>query len=308
MPPTESCVTMTTQRFQRACDASAAVRVADTAFFMTATDEDYVLRVYDRNSPGPPIAELDVTTFLEPVNPQKEPDIEGSAQIGDRVYWIGSHGRDKDGEEQESRQRLFATDVEVIAGRPSLRTVGRPYKKLLSDLVSAASLAEFDLLTAATLKPEDPGGLNIEGLAATAEGHLLVGFRNPVPASRALIVRIENPGDVVMGTAAPKVRKAALLDLGGRGCARWSSRGTAGSSCSPEASTTRRTSRCFSATVRMRRRRWCSMLRRSTRSTPRSSCSGRIFRIACTCSATMARRSSARRSVRKPNFRRARSE
>ena len=208
---------MTTQRFQRACDASAAMRVADTDFFVTASDEDYLLRVYDRNSPGAPIAELDVSTFLEPVDPTKEPDIEGSAQIGDRVYWIGSHGRDKDGEEQEGRQRLFATGVEVIAGRPSLRTVGRPYKKLLSDLATAPSLAEFDLSTAATRKPEDPGGLNIEGLAATAEGHLLVGFRNPVPAGLALIVRIENPGDVVMGTAAPKVSKRAILDLGGRG-------------------------------------------------------------------------------------------
>lgn len=208
---------MATQRFLGACDASAATRIGGTTFFVTASDEDYVLRVYDAAQPGPPVSRLDVTEFLEPVDKKKEPDLEGCAQIGNLVYWVGSHGRDKDGDAQESRQRLFATEVKRVGGRVELRPVGRPYKKLLADLSAESSLTEFNLAHAATLKPEDSGGLNIEGLAPTPQGDLLVGFRNPNPNARALIVRILNPDDVIAGTSRAKIRKEALLDLGGRG-------------------------------------------------------------------------------------------
>lgn len=208
---------MAPERFFGACDASAAARIAGTTFFVTASDEDYVLRVYDSAQPGPPVSRLDVTAFLEPVDRKKEPDLEGCAQIGSLVYWVGSHGRDKDGEVQESRQRLFATEVTHVGGRVELRPFGRPYKNLLADLSAEPDLAEFDLAHAATLKPEDPGGLNIEGLAPAPDGDLLVGFRNPNPSARALIVRILNPEDVVAGTSRAKVRKEALLDFGGRG-------------------------------------------------------------------------------------------
>ena len=125
---------MKIQRYSRACDASAALRLVNTTYFVTASDEDYVLRVYDEAHPGPPVGELDVTEFLAPVNTKKEPDIEGSARIEDRIYWIGSHGRDKDGVEQESRQRLFATEVTITPACPELRPVGQPYKQLLTDL------------------------------------------------------------------------------------------------------------------------------------------------------------------------------
>ena len=208
---------MATHRFLGACDASAATRIAGTTVFVTASDEDYILRVYDSTLPSPPLSQLDVTEFLEPVDRKKEPDLEGCAQIGNLVYWVGSHGRDKDGDEQESRQRLFATEVKRVGGRIELRPVGRPYKKLLADFAAEPGLTEFNLAQAATLKPEDPGGLNIEGLAATPQGDLLVGFRNPNPNARALIVRILNPEAVIAGTSRAKVRKEALLNLGGRG-------------------------------------------------------------------------------------------
>jgi hypothetical protein len=208
---------MIVQRYRRACDASAATRIPKTTCFVTASDEDYVLRVYDETRPGAPVSELDVTEFLEPVSKKKEPDIEGSARIDSRIYWIGSHGRDKDALEQESRQRLFATDLSIVAGRPELRPAGRPYKKLLADLSGAPDLSEFNLAAASALAPEAKGGLNIEGLTNTPEGHLLLGFRNPIPRGRALLARIQNPADVVSGAAGAKVVKGALLDLGGRG-------------------------------------------------------------------------------------------
>ena len=38
------------------------------------------------------------------------------------------------------------------------------------------------LADAALLPPKEPGGFNIEALAATPGGKLLIGLRNPVPA------------------------------------------------------------------------------------------------------------------------------
>jgi hypothetical protein len=208
---------VTVQEFRGACDASAAARIPDTTCFVAASDEEYLLRVYDSSQPGRSVAELDVTDFLEPADRQKEPDIEGCAVIGDRIYWIGSHGRNKKGEAQENRQRLFATEIRVTSGRPELRTIGKPYKELLNEATSSPDLAEFQLAAAAALPPEEPGGLNLEGLASTPEGHLLVGLRNPIPGGRALVLRIENPDDVVSGNDRAKVGRGGLLDLGGRG-------------------------------------------------------------------------------------------
>jgi hypothetical protein len=83
--------------------------------------------------------------------------------------------------------------------------------------VPPGRIPEFGLTNAATLPPEAPEGLNIEGLTSTPDGHLLFAFRNPIPQSRALIVRVQNPAEVVAGTSRAKVSREALLDLGNRG-------------------------------------------------------------------------------------------
>ena len=70
--------------------------------------------------------------------------------------------------------------------------------------------------SAATRPPEAPDGLNIEGLAATPNGKLLIGFRNPIPGGLALVVPIENPKGLVKGKKA-KFGSPIELDLGGRG-------------------------------------------------------------------------------------------
>jgi hypothetical protein len=63
---------------------------------------------------------------------------------------------------------------------------------------------------------EAPGGLNIEGLAATPGGGVLVGFRNPLHQGRALIVPLENPAQMIEGERA-RLGAPIELDLGGRG-------------------------------------------------------------------------------------------
>ncbi len=188
-----------------------------SVLFVSASDEDYILRIYNHEAPGPPCGTVDLVQFLKPADPDKEPDIEGAAAVGDRIYWVTSHGRNKDREEQESRQRFFATSVQVSGDEVQIAPVGRPYMSLIRDLVSARDLRRLDLERASTLAPEEPGGLNLEGLAPTREGHLLLGFRNPVPDGLALVVAMRNPADVIDRVASPALDIAGRLDLGGRG-------------------------------------------------------------------------------------------
>lgn len=195
------------------CDASAAVPV-DGDLFVVGNDEDSVLRVYRRDQAGQPLQGQDFAPFLRVDAP--ETDIEGATRIGDRIYWITSHGRNKDGEERTNRQRLFATDIQRAGGKVNLVPVGAAYRNLLEDLIRNEGLQPFDLARAAQKAPEDEGGLNIEGLSRTPEGALLIGFRNPIPGGKALLVRLENP-DAVMAGQPARLGPPIQLDLGGLG-------------------------------------------------------------------------------------------
>jgi hypothetical protein len=172
---------MTANKYLHACDASAAAGISKTTLFAAASDEDSVLRVYDRAVPGAPVSVLDVAAFLDLDDPAKpETDIEGAAQLGEQMYWIGSHGRNKSGKVKKNRQRFFATTVDRTGAVVTLKFAGSPYKDLIADLSAAPALGKFGLAAAAEaeLPPEDPDGFNIEGLAPAREGgHLLIGFR-----------------------------------------------------------------------------------------------------------------------------------
>jgi hypothetical protein len=197
------------------CDASAAVAVGADQF-VVANDEDNVLRVYRTDQPGGPVASFVMDPFLgvEPEHP--EADIEGAARIGDRIYWITSHGRNKDGKKRPNRRRFFATEVRQSGDRITLAGVGTPYRDLLKDLEEDPDLDEFKLDKAAERAPEDEDGLNIEGLVATPHGQLLIGFRNPIRQGRALLVPLENPDEVIRGRRA-RLGKPFALELVKRG-------------------------------------------------------------------------------------------
>ena len=88
----------------------------------------------------------------------------------------------------------------MLPGQPlSLRALGVPYTRLLHDLAASDALKPFRLADASRLAAEAEGGFNIEGLAATPEGKLLIGLRNPLPQRRALVVPLENPAELVEG-------------------------------------------------------------------------------------------------------------
>ena len=197
------------------CDASAGAPVG-LNLFVVANDEDNQLRLYRRDVAGGPVSSIDLNSFLAPDPSSPETDIEGAARVGDRVYWITSHGANARGKRRASRHRFFATDVSVAGERVTIAPVGAPYTRLLKDLAAAPALERYDLTKAAKISAEKPGGLNIEGLGATPQGSLLIGFRNPVPKGKALIVPLENPNELLQGKAA-KLGPPILLSLGGRG-------------------------------------------------------------------------------------------
>ncbi len=135
---THGCVT-----FTGAADVSAVAAI-DANLIAVADDEDDTLRVYAVTGGGAR-ATLDLTAFLQVDPRHPEADIEAAARLGDRIYWIGSHGRNKDGKPRPGRGSLFATDVRADANGVSLRPVGQPCKTLLVRLLAAESLKGLGL-------------------------------------------------------------------------------------------------------------------------------------------------------------------
>jgi hypothetical protein len=195
--------------------ASAAIFL-DATRVVVASDEDNRLRIYDPTASQPAITAWDASPWLHLSGHNLECDLEGAARVGNRIYWIGSHGRNKDGKVRPNRQRFFATEVEATPQGPRLRNVGTPCSTLMAAMLTQASLIALHLDTAATLPPDSKGGLNIEALAARPDGSLWIGFRGPLAKGKAILVPLLNPDDVITGQP-PRFGPPTRLDLGGRG-------------------------------------------------------------------------------------------
>jgi hypothetical protein len=206
--------TAATVRYTGMCDASAAVML-DRDKFVVASDEDAVLRVYSLSKPGEYVSTTGLNGFLK--LKKKEPDIEGSARIGNRIYWITSHGTNSEGEARPDRRRFFATDLVQTSAGVNLVPVGIGNNSIEA-LFSSAIGERYGLKEKATHPPETPEGLNIEGLASGPAGSVLIGFRNPIPGGRALLVTLSNPAAfVTVPKMAPEFGKVIEIDLGGLG-------------------------------------------------------------------------------------------
>ena len=208
-----------TTRYRGLCDASAGVALSPSHFVVADDDHD-ILTIYRFGEPDP-AASVDLTDYLgnrQPDGKSRKGDIEGAARIKDRIYWISSHGRNGEGKSQEARQKLFATEVIETASGPRVKALtAPPYKRLIPDLIGDPRFAPLATASALQKPREDPGGFNIEGLAATLDGHLLIGFRNPLPEGKAWLVPLKNPAEVIGKAAAPVFGDPVALDLGGRG-------------------------------------------------------------------------------------------
>lgn len=210
--------------FKGMCDASGAVPLS-VDHFVIADDEDNVLRVYNVNKGGEPLAVYDISEGVglhprprkKPGMPPKAPpelDIEGATHYRGNAYWITSHGRSSSGKYRAERLNFFATTLGDV--QTPMKVVGKVNDTLLADLIADPQMQKFNLAEAAEKAPKEPGGLNIEGLTERKEGGMWIGFRNPQPENKALMVVLLNPEEVIQGKTA-RFGDPLLLDLDGRG-------------------------------------------------------------------------------------------
>ena len=204
------------------CDGSAAVALSADCF-VTASDEQNKLRIYQRGVAAPARQVFGLAQLIDADPRHPESDIEAATRLGDTVFWITSHSLSRTGKQRTGRGRFFATRFVREAGEWRMELVGQPRNNLVESMIAAPALSGLKLAEAAERPPQAKDGLNIEGLCATPEGALFVGFRNPIRGGRALLVPLLNPLAFAQG-ASPEFgtpRKLALDGLGIRDLAPW---------------------------------------------------------------------------------------
>ncbi len=217
--------------FKGTCDASGAIPLTDSRF-MVADDENNTLRIYDARIGGDPVesfslADTAKTFARDPQNKsavlgvEAELDLEAATELDGVSYWLTSHARNKKGRQKSERYYFFALTYD--AQKNSVQLEGKPYDNLLDSMIKHPDFSSYNLGKAATRAAEADYGVNIEGMTARHEGGVFIGFRNPVPDGKALIVPLDNPREVVNGQP-PKFSKPIEVDLEGlgiRGLSSW---------------------------------------------------------------------------------------
>lgn len=201
------------------CDASGAIAL-DEEHFVVANDEDNILRVYRSDTSGSPVSEIvgtDINKYFTNNPKQKETDIEGATQIGEIIYWITSHGTNKEGRSKPERRQFFANKILLNNGSKSFQQVGHSYTQLVEDMLKDERLNHYQLEAAAKIPPKQKGGLNIEGIAATPNQEILIGFRNPIPQDKAILLTLKNPKDLLEKDVNAIFGEPIELDLNGLG-------------------------------------------------------------------------------------------
>jgi hypothetical protein len=187
-----------TTEYRGLCEASAAAYI-DDVHFVVASDDTNRLQIHARGKPDPVGSGIDMEDFTS----FDKSDLEGAAGIGNRIYWISSHSFNKDGEDKAKRKVFFATRVVNKNGKPTLVETGKAIKSLRDPIAKAAQV--------------DPKDLNIESLAATPEGGLLIGLRQPLRNGKAILIPFKNPAAVVENGAPPELGAAMSVNLKGGG-------------------------------------------------------------------------------------------
>ncbi len=198
--------------------------------FIVADDEDNLLRIYDRNSGDKPLQKIALSSVFKGEiadGEDLEIDLESAAEIEGIVFWIGSHSSSRTGEYRSARHRLFAINIKLSEkGKFVATPAGEIYTTLIDDLEQDSRFDNYHLRKAKKSQAKAIGGLSIEGLAATPERTLLIGFRNPLSGGeikegrlengKALLVELLNPFEIIHGLKA-RFSDPIELDLDGYG-------------------------------------------------------------------------------------------
>ncbi|MCX7088203.1 MAG: DUF3616 domain-containing protein [Methylococcales bacterium] len=206
---------------------SAAIAL-DNDHFIVADDEDNSLRIYAHTLATHPlqtIALKDVFTGDIFEGEDLEIDLEGGTEIEGTFFWIGSHSTSRKGRDRPARQRLLALTLKIDdQGKFIAHPVGQVVTHLIDALEQDARFDAYQFKQARTLPSKGLGGLNIEGLSATPDKGLLIGFRNPLQGGKvkrdklvngkALLVKLLNPFEVINGHP-PHFADPIELDLKG---------------------------------------------------------------------------------------------
>ncbi len=217
------------KRYQGIANPSGAVAVNDT-LFIVGDDEDNLLRIYHRNAGDKPVQTIALSSVFKGIvadGEDLEIDVESAAALGNTVFWIGSHSTSKKGEFRPARHRLFGVHIKPGAkDKFTLSPAGDIYSTLIDDLQDDSRFDKFHFGKAKKTQAKAIGGLSIEGLAATPDNGLLIGFRNPLSGGEvkkgrlekgnALMAKLKNPFEVIHGLKA-KFADPIELDLGGFG-------------------------------------------------------------------------------------------
>lgn len=213
--PRSSRYALTLHAHTGICDASGVVAL-DAQTIAVVNDEYNQILVYDVGRSGPAKYSVDVSGFLNVDAKHPEVDFEGGTRVGDTIYWNSSHGRNRNGKNRDNRYRFFATKIDRSENRLQIVPFGVASERLVKDLIDDPRYDQFGLKEASKCAPKSEGVMNIEGITDTPEGHLLIGFRNPVPNGKALIATLMNPAEVIAGQPA-LFDRPIVLDLGGSG-------------------------------------------------------------------------------------------
>ena len=231
-------ISPSTTRFHTGTADASTAQMIDNDLMIVADDENQALRLYNRQNSGLPLNSFNFTTSLGLTdisggNP-REVDIEASAKVGNRIYWMGSHSNASSGNNRPNRSRFFATDISGTGDATTLSYVGR-FDNLKSNLLAwdannghglGANFLGLAGSSATGKAPEtaDGSGFNIEGFEiAPNNTTAYICFRAPLQSTttrtKALIIPLTNFADLVSGN--PTSTTATFgnpiqLDLGGR--------------------------------------------------------------------------------------------
>lgn len=219
------------------CDASGAIALDNRHFVVASDEDNILRVYDANHSGKPVswgchgAIGIDINDYFRNVINRKEADIEAGAQLDGIIYWVTSHGRNSKGERRPKRHQFFGMTVapgnrveanqrgysdQPLTDQPwpgggeegyhtrsvgregqSLQQVGAPYTQLVQDILRDRKLKHYGFEEAEKLPPKAEGGLNIEGLTATPQGELLIGFRNPIPQGKALLLTLKNPRELL---------------------------------------------------------------------------------------------------------------